>query len=113
MPRRTKADPYASKVGERIQQIYKEQQLTLEVLAARCGIAKGHLSNITRGLSIMTITTLDRIAEGLGVHPSVLLAFPDRGPLDQLIDQVGGLSMEECRDLLRQSEMGKAGGIRE
>jgi transcriptional regulator with XRE-family HTH domain len=98
MPRRQIPEPLSLKVGQRIAELCRAQNLTLEGLANRIGTGKGHVSNIVRGLALIKIDTLARFAEGLGVHPGVLLAFPEENDRDALVDQIGRLSPEECAD---------------
>lgn len=48
--------------------------------------SKGHLSSIERGLVVVTVKTLRTIADGLGVHPADLLASPDDGPREAVLE---------------------------
>ncbi len=100
MPRRREPNPYAIEVGQRIAQLRDEASLTVEALADRCGMGKGHLSNIVRGLTVITITTAKRIARGLGLPPAALFVTPARAPREQLIDIICHLSEEECKEWL-------------
>ena len=106
MPRRINPDPHAMKVGQRIVLLQNEKMLTLAALADRCDMGKGHLSNVVHGLTIVTIQTLQRIAAGLDVSAGVLLAFPEDSPRERLMDQVGRLSLDECREL--EEHLGEA-----
>ena len=53
--------------GEQIRELRKLRRLVLKDLAARAGCSVGYLSQVERGLSEITITSLSAIAEALGV----------------------------------------------
>ncbi|UQA62800.1 helix-turn-helix domain-containing protein [Polyangium aurulentum] len=82
MPRRKEPHPIAAKLGERIRALRQERGLTLGRLAVTSGVSKGNLSSIERGLVLVTIATLVRIARGLGLAPAHLITFPEDSPLD-------------------------------
>ncbi len=76
-PRRrtTPADAAAvPSLGERIRAERRSQGLTLEEAAARAGIALNHLQRIEQGSGNPTARTLARVATGLRVELSALLA---------------------------------------
>ncbi len=78
MPRRATPHPLGAKVGARIRALREERGLSLGKLAAASGVSKGSLSGIERGLVLITIATLARIARGLGVAAAqVLLLLED------------------------------------
>lgn len=54
-------------VPSRIRNLRKKNGLTLEVLAAKVGIHKGHLSRIENGEKSPSLATLEAIAKALGV----------------------------------------------
>lgn len=60
--------------GERIRAARRAQGLTLEEAAARSGIALNHLQRIEQGSGNPTARTLSRVANGLRVELSALLA---------------------------------------
>lgn len=100
MPRRDEASPYALKIGQRIQTLTSERGFTIERLGEASGIAKGHLSNIIRGLSLMTVVTIKRVASGLNMPAFMLFVSPDDGPREKLVDVIGRWSPEKCEALL-------------
>ncbi len=53
-------------VGENINRLRKEKQLTLDQLAAVCGVSKSMLSQIERNETNPTLATVWRLAEALG-----------------------------------------------
>lgn len=61
------------RAGEALRKIRAERGLTLEEAAALCGVSKPMLSQIERGKSVPTITTLWKIATGLKVPLSAFL----------------------------------------
>jgi transcriptional regulator with XRE-family HTH domain len=54
-------------VGATINRLRKEKQLTLDQLAAVCGVSKSMLSQIERNETNPTLATVWRLAEALGV----------------------------------------------
>jgi transcriptional regulator with XRE-family HTH domain/signal transduction histidine kinase len=73
MPRRSTPDPYTLQVGARIREMRQERGLSLAELADASALSKGHLSSVEHGLAAITIHTITRLAEGLGVSPGSLL----------------------------------------
>lgn len=67
------------RAGEALKKIRTERGLTLEEAAALCGVSKPMLSQIERGKSVPTITTLWKIATGLKVPLSAF--FESETPL--------------------------------
>lgn len=58
----------AFKLGVLIQEARKKKNLTQEELALRVGTTKNYISRIENDASDIRLTTLMRIAEGLGGH---------------------------------------------
>lgn len=56
-----------TEVGEKIRELRKARGLTLEQLAQLSGLSRSFISEAERGFSSMTLTSLKRIAEALGV----------------------------------------------
>jgi transcriptional regulator with XRE-family HTH domain len=77
MPRRQTPHPLAARLGARIRALRKERGMSLVELAVASGISKGSLSGIERGLVLITIATLAKIARGLGLAAAHLMEFPD------------------------------------
>lgn len=101
MPRRTKPDPFAQRVGRRIRELREEAKLTQERLAYESDLgSKGHLSSLERGLVVPTIETLRVLAERLGVLPLDLINFPDDGKREALIEATRATSRKELEALL-------------
>ncbi|MDA0997956.1 MAG: XRE family transcriptional regulator [Proteobacteria bacterium] len=61
------ADPDAAVIGGQIRDLRKARGLTLETLAARIDRSVGYVSQVERGLSLLTIPNLKAIAQALGV----------------------------------------------
>jgi transcriptional regulator with XRE-family HTH domain len=97
MPRRTEPHPDALKVGQRITQLCNEKKLTLETLGQRCGTGRGHISSVMHGLAAITVPTIMRIAEGLGVPPWMLFVFPKESELNLIVDRIGRLPVRTRR----------------
>jgi len=75
MPRRTEPTPYTAKVGARIRELRLTRHMSLADVADACGISKGHLSSVEQGLAAITIETIKRLAQTMGLPPMYILAF--------------------------------------
>lgn len=60
-------------IGERIRAARKAQGLTQEVASEKCDITNSFYGNIERGTRKMSVETLAKIAEGLGVSTDSIL----------------------------------------
>src|SRR5215213_4241547 len=112
MPRRIAPDKLALEVGQRIRSLRQEEGLTIEQLAQKSKIgSKGHLSNMERGLVRPNIQTLKQVADGLGVLPLDLLAFPKKDARQRVVDLTRHFSARQLsrlmKDLLRLSPQDK------
>ena len=63
------------KLGVLIQEARKKKNLTQEELALRVGTTKNYISRIENDASDIRLTTLMRIAEGLGGHLKLSLGI--------------------------------------
>ena len=70
-------------VAQRIRALRRRSHLTLDALAARVGVHKGHLSRIERGQKAPSLATLEAIAMGLGASMSEL--FGEKAAADDVI----------------------------
>ena len=61
-------------LGQRIQQARRDRDLTLQALAGRAQVSVSMLSSVERGGKAPTILVLARIADGLGMPLTALLA---------------------------------------
>src|SRR5207245_10723163 len=62
-----------SGVGARIREVREACGLTLDALAAKCGIAKPNLSRLENHKVTPTTGTLQRVAAALGTHLALLI----------------------------------------
>src|SRR5688572_19726959 len=95
MPRRATPHPIAAKVGGRIRELRQERGLSISKLGAASRVSKGSLSGIERGLVLVNVATLARIARGLGTTLAHVLTFPEDSPLEALLDEVGDTSKKK------------------
>jgi transcriptional regulator with XRE-family HTH domain len=105
MPRRTEPSPYATKVGARIRELRIEQGMSLAHLADISSLSEGHLSSVERGLVAITIETIYRVAQGFGVSPMLLLAFPEEDESATIADLVRKMPPNEVAKLLRELQV--------
>ncbi len=66
-----------ARIGTRVHELRRDRGLTLDGLAAECGVSRSMLSLIERGNSSPTAFVLNKIATGLGVPLAAL--FDDGG----------------------------------
>lgn len=57
----------AIQVGERIRKTRKQEGLSIENFALRCDIHPSYVGHIERGMQNPTLSTLERISQGLGI----------------------------------------------
>ncbi len=60
-------------LGQQLRGLRKEKGLSLQALAAGCGISVGTLSQVERGISSASVKTLSRLAQRLDVSVNSLL----------------------------------------
>jgi transcriptional regulator with XRE-family HTH domain len=61
-------------VGQVIQKLREQKKQSQELVSGFAGIGRTHLSAIERGQRKPTLDTLFKIAEALGIKPSVIVA---------------------------------------
>src|SRR5919204_384575 len=66
-----------ARIAARVRELRAARGLTLDTLAARCGVSRSMLSLVERGESSPTAVVLEKIAGGLGVSLATL--FDDAG----------------------------------
>lgn len=65
-------------VGKTVRKLRRKKGISQEVLSGLAGIARTHLTMIENGSKQANFETLWRIAEGLGIRPSELVACIER-----------------------------------
>lgn len=65
-------------VGDQVRAVRTQRGLTVGALAEKCGLSKGLISQVENGKTSPSITTLERIAAGLGVPAAYLLLRPEQ-----------------------------------
>ena len=71
--------------GQKIQQARKEQHMTREELADRVGISTTFCANLECGNKMMSVETLDKLSEVLGVSTDYLMGKTSNHPRIQNI----------------------------
>lgn len=103
MPRRRAPDPLALRIGQRIRKLRQDAGLSLEKLAYESELgSKGHLSDVERGLTRPTVSTLKVLADRLGVALLDLVTFPEDDERQRLVDGLRHLPEEEVGLLARR-----------
>lgn len=86
MPRRSEPDPLALAIGQRVKRLREEAGLTIEKLAYESEFSsKGHLSSLERGLVMPTVSSLQRLADRLGVLVADLVTDPAGSDRERLL----------------------------
>lgn len=62
------------RLGLRLRQLRHERRWSLDLLAEKAGVSRAMLGQIERGRSAPTVRVLMRIAAGLGIDVTTLLA---------------------------------------
>ena len=68
---------YMKKIAQEIRKIRKSKGITLKKLSEKTELSISFLSQIERGISSMTITSLKKISDALGVTMQELLSIED------------------------------------
>lgn len=76
------------KLGKRIQEIRKSQNMTQEKLAEAIGLDTPNLSNIERGKRFVSAETLEKIINALNVRERDLFDFEHIKTRDELITEI-------------------------
>lgn len=72
MEKQLKEEVNAQFVGETIRKMRQAQHLTQEELGERIGVQKAQISRLEKGKSIITLPTMSRIFQALGVGTATL-----------------------------------------
>jgi transcriptional regulator with XRE-family HTH domain len=73
-------NPLDARIARRVRELRAGAGLSLEALAARCGVSRSMLSLIERGESSATAVVLEKVASGLGVMLASLFEDPAAPP---------------------------------
>jgi len=105
MPRRTKPDPLALRIGRRVRALRDEADLTQEQLAYTSEFgSKGHLSNLEKGLVMPTVATLLPLADRLDVLVADLVTDPTDGDRAKLLELTRRAPPAVVKRLVRELE---------
>ena len=85
-------------IGEQIRNIRKERGMTQEALANACGFQYSYLSDIERGERNISMETLEKIVEALGVVPAEIFNFSHANTDNESIEK--RMLIESVRALL-------------
>ena len=67
-------------VGRKIRELRRAREWTLDELSSRSGLSAGFLSQVERGLSSLSIVSLERVCDALGISMSKLMGAEPTGP---------------------------------
>ena len=66
--------PEAAAFGKTLGRLREQRGLTQEKLAHAAGLSTNYVSDIERGMTIVSLTTILKLSHGLGCAPADLLA---------------------------------------
>ncbi|WP_213422606.1 helix-turn-helix domain-containing protein [Bhargavaea massiliensis] len=70
-----------NQIGEEFKRIRKERKMTLRELSDQSGLSVSFLSQVERGISTVTFTSLRKIAEALGVSVNFFFEHEEESPI--------------------------------
>lgn len=95
---RTKPDPLAAQIGQRIKQLRAERDFSFDAFVEEIGMGRGYVSELERGLVVPTVTALARVAKALEVTVADLVL--GTSPREQLFAATRDLPNSVVEDLL-------------
>lgn len=72
METKLKGEVNACLVGEAIKRTRQAQHLTQEELGHRVGVQRAQISRLEKGTSVITLNTMSRVFQALGIHTATL-----------------------------------------
>lgn len=81
MAARRRADNDDASLGRRLREVREAKGITLAALAEQAGLTKGFISQLERGLSQASVTSLQRICAALDLPPGAILDPLPEGPV--------------------------------
>lgn len=94
-----KANNLHDELGQRLRKIRKGKGLTLKRLSDECGLSVSFISQIEKGNTSATITSLEKIARALGVSMEDLFKVPKQGKSVVRVAERQGFQIDN-RDLI-------------
>jgi transcriptional regulator with XRE-family HTH domain len=64
---------YPEAFGRTVRRLREERQYSQEAFAAEAGISRTYMSEIERGVTVVSLETIAKIAEALGVSMAALI----------------------------------------
>lgn len=95
----------AVQIGSRIRELRKQQGLSLEGLALKCGMNTAFLGHIERGMRCPTVYSIDRICRGLGISLAEMFTLSDSE------DNVNSACFQHIADKMKDLTPEQAGKI--
>jgi len=79
--------PEAELFGARLRDLRQKHAMTQDGLASSSGMTKAYISDMERGLSVPSITTVLRLALAIGCKPTQLMRIFDDADLDAILGE--------------------------
>jgi transcriptional regulator with XRE-family HTH domain len=91
-------DRLAAAVGKRVRALRKAQDFSYDAFVEECGLGRGYVSELERGLVVPSLHALAKVAKTLDVTVAdLVLGDSDR---EHLFDAARDLTAADIRDLL-------------
>ena len=94
---RTKPDPLAKVVGERIRNLRKQQDFRFDAFVEETGLGRGYVSELERGLVVPSIHSLSKVARALGLTLADIVLGDSRR--EAFFEATRGISDEDVEQL--------------
>jgi transcriptional regulator with XRE-family HTH domain len=99
---RHKPDPLAREVGTRVARLRKERGFTFDAFVEECGLGRGYVSELERGLVVPTIHALAKVAAALELSMADLVLGDS--PRERLMEVTRDLGAADVGRLLEEAE---------
>jgi transcriptional regulator with XRE-family HTH domain len=93
-------DPAAKVVGARVQRLRKEKEFSFDAFVEECGLGRGYVSELERGLVVPSLHALVKLAAALEVTVADLVS--GETAREQLFEATRTLASAQVEALLEQ-----------
>jgi len=98
-------DPLARRVGAHIREMRLEREFSFDAFVEECGLGRGYVSELERGLVVPSLTTLAKVARVLEVTVADLVVASS--PRETLFTETRGLPQSAIARLIADAQRGR------
>jgi transcriptional regulator with XRE-family HTH domain len=99
---RTKPDALAKAVGARVRKLRDEKGWNFDAFVEECGLGRGYVSELERGMVVPTVTSLAKLARALEVTVADLVL--GESPRERIFEVARHLTERDVMAILKQAE---------